>query len=117
MDPISEEETMENTLEDEEVYARGLANYGLQTQSQLRHIHQQIHEPIYVAYSPDDQTIYGTGSRQQQKKVPPKVPPKPSINALLGIGVVQPLPSRSNSTTEIYGSTKSSSSTRHISHV
>ena len=117
LDPISEEETMENTLEDEEVYARGLANYGLQTQSQLRHIHQQIHEPIYVAYSPDEQTIYGTGSRQQKKKVPPKVPPKPSINALLGIGVVQPLPSRSNSTTEIYGSTKSSSSTRHISHV
>ena len=118
LDPISEEETMENTLEDEEVYARGLANYGLQTQSQLRQLHQQIHEPIYVAYSPDEQTIYGTGSRRQQpKKVPPKVPPKPSINALLGIGVVQqPLPSRSNSTTEIYGSTKSAS-TRHISHV
>ena len=113
--------------EDEELYARGLANYGLQTQHQMRQLHQQIHEPIYVGYSPDTttSTIYGTSSRQHQssKKVPPKVPPKPSINALLGIGIVVPPPSstssqqlnsRSNSTSDIYGNTKS---TRHISHV
>ena len=113
--------------EDEELYARGLANYGLQTQHQMRQLHQQIHEPIYVGYSPDTttSTIYGTSSRQHQssKKVPPKVPPKPSINALLGIGIVVPPPSstssqqlnsRSNSTSDIYGNTKA---TRHISHV
>ena len=113
----------ENVTEDEELYARGLANYGLQTQNQMRHLHQQIHEPIYVGYSPDTttSTIYGTSSRgtAANKKIPPKVPPKPSINALLGIGIIAPSnysqqgPSRSNSTSDIYGKT----STRHISHV
>lgn len=127
LDPISEEftdqeDTRDNvTIEDEELYARGLANYGLQTQNQMRHLHQQIHEPIYVGYSPDTttSTIYGTSSRGNgAKKIPPKVPPKPSINALLGIGIIAPTsysqgPSRSNSTSDIYGKT----STRHISHV
>ena len=128
-----------NKTEDEDVYARGLANYGLQTQQQMRHLHSQIHEPIYVGYSPDghsNSSIYGTASRSHSlgKKVPPKVPPKPSINALLGIGIVIPqnsnlggsntlpntVPShqhhRSNSTTEIYGTTKAANM-RHISHV
>ena len=65
------------------------------------------------------------------KKIPPKVPQKPSINALLGIGIVVPqnhgtnsnhggsntLPSRSNSTSEnIYGKTIAAN-TMHISHV
>ena len=114
--------------EDEEVYARGLANYGLQTQQQMKNLHSQIHEPIYVGYSPDNSTIYGTSSRKGSvagtlrgsfnggtgKKVPPKVPPKPSINALLGIGIVMPNQGVSNSTTDIYGTAKA---TRHISHV
>merc|ERR1712154_757506 len=52
LDPISEEiDDMEdsndstsdrdtvNKTEDEDVYARGLANYGLQTQQQMRHLH------------------------------------------------------------------------------
>ena len=105
----------------------------------MRHLHSQIHEPIYVGYSPDghsNSSIYGTASRSHSlgKKVPPKVPPKPSINALLGIGIVIPqnsnlggsntlpnaVPShqhhRSNSTTEIYGKTKAANM-RHISHV
>ena len=113
-----------NKTEDEDVYARGLANYGLQTQQQMRHLHNQIHEPIYVGYSPDghlNSSIYSTTSRSHTlgKKIPPKVPPKPSINALLGIGIVVPqshgtksnhggsntLPSRSNSTNEIYENT------------
>lgn len=129
LDPISEEisSTEDVNNEDEEVYARGLANYGLQTQQQLRQLHQAIHEPIYVAYSPDNSTIYGTSSRASAKKVPPKVPPKPSINALLGIGIVipnqpiptpptnlPPLPSNSSQNNDIYGTAKA---TRHISHV
>ncbi len=110
---------LRNPEEDEEIYARGLANYGLQTQQQLRHLHQTLHEPIYVGYSPDHSTsIYGTASRNGGKKVPPKVPPKPSINALLGIGIVVPsqhsASSNATSNTDIYGTTKS---TRHISHV
>ena len=36
----------------------------LQTQQQMRNIHSQIHEPIYVGYSPDNSTIYGTSSRR-----------------------------------------------------
>ncbi len=43
LDPISEE-YMEDALEteDAEVYARGLANYGYQTQTQMRHLVQQV---------------------------------------------------------------------------
>lgn len=151
LDPISEENLSEEPYPekdpvDEEVYARGLANYGLQTQQQMRTLHNQLHEPIYVGYSPDNSSIYGTASRRPSggflggsdqgsfKKVPPKVPPKPSINALLGIGIVvppnqvppsggeimsnsqinSPSNTRHSSTTDLYGTAKA---TRHISHV
>ena len=56
LDPISEEfteeETSNNPVEDEELYARGLANYSQQTQHQMRQLHENInfHEPIYVGY-------------------------------------------------------------------
>ena len=106
LDPISEEIS---SNDDEEIYAQGLANYGRQTQQQLRQLHQTLHEPIYVGYSPENNTassIYGTTGK---KKIPPKVPPKPSINALLGIGIVIP-PNQEDT----YGTSKA---TRHISHV
>lgn len=145
LDPISEEfidEENQNQQEDAEIYARGLANYGLQTHQQMRQLVQQsnssIHEPIYVGYSPET-SIYATSSRviggsgsSKKKKIAPKVPPKPSINALLGIGIItQQQQQQQNSQTlgpnhrtsnsaavsnasaaDIYGATK-----RHISHV
>lgn len=114
LDPISEEYTEEdlNTNEDEELYARGLANYGLQTQAQMRQLTQQLHEPIYVGYSPSPDTTTSTIYGTSRKKVPPKVPPKPSINALLGIGIVIPAsPGQNSQNADIYGTT------RHISHV
>lgn len=85
-------------------------------------LQQSVHEPVYVGYSPDtSQTIYATTSRSQQqhqgKKVPPKVPPKPSINALLGIGMVMGQTVTSSpiqrQATDIYATTTK----RHISHV
>ena len=88
------------------------------------YLHGKICYPIYIGYSPNghlNSSIYGTTSRSHTlgKKIPPKVPPKPSINALLGIGIVVPqshgtksnhggsntLPSSSDSTNEIYENT------------
>ena len=79
--------------------------------------HQQsLHEPVYTGYSPD-MSIYGS-STISRNKIPPKVPPKPSLNALLGIGsindIVQPIYSTSNSQIlDIYGTQPK----RNITHV
>ena len=84
--------------------------------SRMMYSQQSIHEPIYTGYSPE-MSIYGSSSLSRTK-VPPKVPPKPSLNALLGIGNagdgVQPIYSTTNShILDIYGTQPK----RNITHV
>jgi hypothetical protein len=86
--------------------------------SRLYSNHQQsIHEPVYTGYSPD-MSLYGSSTISRTTRIPPKVPPKPSLNALLGIGssgdIVQPIYSTSNSQIlDIYGTQPK----RNITHV
>ena len=144
LDPIREEFSDEV---DDDVYAQGLANYGYHISQQMnvvtstpmrlrgrsednillsdsllantstRHYSQQsIHEPIYTGYSPE-MSLYGS-STLNRSKIPPKVPPKPSLNALLGIAnpgdIVQPIYSTTNShILDIYGTQPK----RNITHV
>lgn len=145
LDPIREEFADEV---DDDVYAQGLANYGYHMSQQMNVVtstpmrlrgrsednilmsdsllanassrmmysQQSIHEPIYTGYSPE-MSIYGSSSLSRTK-VPPKVPPKPSLNALLGIGNagdgVQPIYSTTNShILDIYGTQPK----RNITHV
>ena len=144
LDPIREEFSDEV---DDDVYAQGLANYGYHISQQMnvvtstpmrlrgrsednillsdsllantstRHYSQQsIHEPIYTGDSPE-MSLYGS-STLNRSKIPPKVPPKPSLNALLGIvnpgDIVQPIYSTTNShILDIYGTQPK----RNITHV
>ena len=144
LDPIREEFTDEV---DDDVYAQGLANYGYHMSHQMNVVtstpmrlrgrsednilmsdsllantssrlysQQSVHEPVYTGYSPD-MSIYGS-STISRTKIPPRVPPKPSLNALLGIGstndIVQPIYSTSNSQIiDIYGTQPK----RNITHV
>ena len=84
----------------------------------------RLHEPVYVAYSPDSsQKIYGASKK---KKSAPKPPTQtPSVNTLLGIGILdndstnygqlsQSTTSLSKNYEDAYGTLKSKRSITHV---
>ena len=84
----------------------------------------RLHEPVYVAYSPDSsQKIYGS---LKKKKSAPKPPPQnPSVNTLLGIGILdndatnygqlsQSTNNLSKNYEDAYGTLKSKRSITHV---
>ena len=55
----------------------------------------RLHEPVYVAYSPDaSQKIYGSSKKKKAAPKPPTIQSlqqqqQPSVNTLLGIGILE----------------------------
>ena len=84
----------------------------------------RLHEPVYVAYSPDaSQKVYGSSKK---KKSAPKAPPQtPAVNTLLDIGILdndstnygqlsQSTTSLSKNYEDAYGTLKSKRSITHV---